>query len=938
MNNIYEIQSISFGVFSNEEILGMSVCKVDNQKLGLEKNNNTTNKVLAKIKSSDNKNDTSGTVYDPKMGSLENGVNCETCNQDVWKCPGHFGHIELNESIVHPLYYKHVISILKCFCLKCFKILIPQDIIYLNGFNRFAGISRFTKILDKLDKVDVCYHCAEPHPDIKFSTIDNNICMIYKSVRGKLSINLEVEEIKEIFDNISDEDVRLIGFDPNLVHPRNFIMSVFPVLPPCCRPYIITEGNMCDDDLTNQLVEIIKSNNHLKQDLENQLPESKRQKYLQSLKFRISTFYNNSQGKAKHTTNGRPIKGIKERITGKMGQIRSNIMGRRCDQSGRTVIGPDPTLKMGQLAVPEEMASILTIPEVVSNFNIEKMTSLVNNGRANFVITNGGNTKINLSSAINFKGTRLNHGDIIIRGDTSFVINNGKEQLKIGDKIKRNGEFLEKIAYPCKKKYSLKIGDVVERKLQDGDIVLLNRQPTLHKASMMAQEVVVRSCKTLRMNLAICKPFNADFDGDEMNIHVPQSIEAQTELRLISASKHNIISSQASKPNMAVVQDSLLGAYRMTFFNKTIKKEEFYNIAMKLELTTGEILEKIEHIKTILTEKGKEPEYLNGKGLFSLILPNDLIYEKRNNTDPKEPTVKIYRGVLYEGALDKTILGAVHNSLIQIMYKEYGPDASSSFIDGVQFITNNWLLITSFSVGIKDCLIEDKNTEQEITNTIKKCFIEAGVIKTTTDNPVIRELRITATMNKAKDIGLRLAKNAFSDENNFLSTVTSGSKGDFFNIAQITGLLGQQNLRGQRVIPILNNGKRTLPHYPMENLSDDLEYESRGFIGSSFIKGLNPRQFYFHAMSGREGICDTAMGTATSGYMQRRIVKLNEDIKTQYDGTVRDSIGKIYQLYYGEDGLEPTNTVKVGSSQEPFDISRIVNRLNMKHEIENKNK
>jgi DNA-directed RNA polymerase subunit A' len=293
---------------------------------------------------------------------------------------------------------------------------------------------------------------------------------------------------------------------------------------------------------------------------------------------------------------------------------------------------------------------------------------------------------------------------------------------------------------------------------------------------------------------------------------------------------------------------------------------------------------------------------------------------------------------MYEGTLDKSIIGASHNSLIQIIHKEYGEDAAATFMDGIQFVTNNWLLISGFSVGIEDCMIQGEDKAEEIADVIQRCFIEAEGIKTTTSHPGIRELRITAALSKAKDIGLRIAKEALVPTNNFLSTVNSGSKGDFFNIAQITGLLGQQNLLGQRVTPSLNHGTRTLPHYPKGELPVDLEYESRGFIASSFIHGLNPRQFYFHAMSGREGICDTALGTATSGYMQRRIVKLTEDIKSQYDGTVRDAVGKIYQLSYGENGLDPVTTVKVGGSQEPCDISRIVARLNMEHEVQQEKK
>lgn len=317
-----------------------------------------------------------------------------------------------------------------------------------------------------------------------------------------------------------------------------------------------------------------------------------------------------------------------------------------------------------------------------------------------------------------------------------------------------------------------------------------------------------------------------------------------------------MISAQGSKPNFCIVQDSLLGAYKMTLGNQQVKKHEFYDISMKLGYSTEKILNKIQHIRRVLKEKGKKVQCFNGKGLISLVLPDDLFYEKKNNVNPEEPILKIYKGVLYEGTLDKSTLGATTNSLIQIINKEYGADEAAEFIDGVQFITNSWLLITGFSIGIEDCLVRGEEQVQKIKDVIQKCYIEAEGLKSTTTHPGIREVRIAATLSKAKDIGLKIAKDSLDPNNNFLSTVKSGSKGDFFNISQITGLLGQQNLMGKRVVPVLNNGKRTLPHYPMKDLDLEMEYESRGFINSSFIAGLSPRQFYMHAFSGREGCAD----------------------------------------------------------------------------------
>jgi DNA-directed RNA polymerase beta' subunit len=364
------------------------------------------------------------------------------------------------------------------------------------------------------------------------------------------------------------------------------------------------------------------------------------------------------------------------------------------------------------------------------------------------------------------------------------------------------------------------------------------------------------------------------FDGDEMNIHAPQSVESVAELQELSAAKHNIISAQGSKPIICIVQDSLTGAYLMTKENKSITRTQFFDISMVAKVNGKEVYspEKIQKIIQVLKLKGKEPNVFNGKGLISLILPDDFIYEKKNDANPEEPIVKIYRGVLYEGTLDKTILGVYHNSLIQVINKEYGIELASDFISNMQFITNKWLLVNGFSIGLEDCLVNDVDSVNKIQDKISKCYMEAEGIAETTRNPNIREYRITAALGKAKDIGMKIAKDAMSPTNNFLSTVYSGSKGDFFNIAQLTGLLGQQNLFGKRVQPTLSNGKRTLPHYPFDKMDNEDEYESRGFVRHSFIEGLNPQEFFFHAMSGREGICDTAMGKLLAQVMLKALL------------------------------------------------------------------
>lgn len=328
---------------------------------------------------------------------------------------------------------------------------------------------------------------------------------------------------------------------------------------------------------------------------------------------------------------------------------------------------------------------------------------------------------------------------------------------------------------------------------------------------------------------------------------------------MISKTSFNIITAQESKPIITITQDALVASYLMTRRNFNLTRGQFSNLCLKCERPDGSPLwnpTRIKHIEKVLKQNKKSTNIFNGRGLISLILPENLNYEKENNAHPDEPKVKIVQGVFLEGAFDKNTLGSAHGSLIQLLNKEYGHVITANFIDNMQFLGNNWLLIYGFSVGLEDCMITSEKSVSAIKDNLAQCYTKAEGIEQTTQNPGIREIRVTASLSQAKDIGMKIAKEAMKPNNNFIVTVTSGAKGDYFNIAQITGLLGQQNLEGKRVSPTLSNGKRTLPHYPFENMGKEREYESKGFIKNSFIHGLNPEEFFFHAMSGREGVCD----------------------------------------------------------------------------------
>lgn len=420
-----------------------------------------------------------------------------------------------------------------------------------------------------------------------------------------------------------------------------------------------------------------------------------------------------------------------------------------------------------------------------------------------------------------------------------------------------------------------------------------------------------------------------------MNIHVPQFPDAIAELQELSTTKANIMGPQASKTNLSVVQDSLLGSYLMTKSTERMGRERFFQICMKGDNWEPDfILKKIDYIRSVLEELNlpctKEDVY-TGKGLVSMMLPNDFNYVKRNDTSKTEPFVKIYKGVMYEGVLNKSNLGSAHDSILQVLLKDYNSDVCIGFINNIQFIACEWLLYEGFSIGIEDC-ITDK--QDEIKTSVFKSYFQSKKIEGAVSNPNIREAKISIVLNKAKDVGMKIAKDNMNPNNCFISTVMSGSKGDFFNIAQITGLVGQQNITGKRVQAVFNKRKRTLPHYRYD-LSDNIEYEfeSKGFIRHSFMQGINPKEFWYHAMSGREGVSDTAMKTALSGYVQRKMVKVMEDVQVRYDGTVRNSQGSIIQWAYGDDGFDRTCTVINKNGENEFcNVSRIVDRLNVNYE------
>ncbi len=487
--NLQEIGKIEFGIMSTEDILKYSVVEI------------TSSKVSGP-----------NTVYDERMGPMENNINCVTCNMNSRICPGHFGHITLNEIILHPLYYKYIVALLKCFCVNCHKLLLGKNYIkiYKLDSTSKSGETKFKYVQEQISKIEYCNECNTTQPKIMLS--DNLIYAVYKVTGSKIPkrVNMNAHDILTIFDDITDEELLYLGINSKNTHPRSLILSHLSVIAPRSRPFVITDNMVCDDDLTIQYYDIVKVNNHLG---DKNLSETKRQKYISTLNFRIKCLMDNSHGKSKHTNN-RPRRGIRERVAGKSGIIRSHLMGKRVNQSSRTVIGPDVNIPLGWMAIPPEVAITLTVPERVSEFNRDYLLDIIYNEKANFIVRN--DKRINLKYALYTQGTKLLPHDVIKRVNNlgkyyniDVKYDTNKYKLLPGDVLIRDGKEMNGVKYCEKNVIKLNVGDIVERQLKDGDVLYLNRQPTLHTGSMIAQKIKIIPGKTFRFPLAITKCYNA---------------------------------------------------------------------------------------------------------------------------------------------------------------------------------------------------------------------------------------------------------------------------------------------------------------------------------------------------------------------------------------------------------------------------------------------
>ncbi|MFQ6127605.1 MAG: DNA-directed RNA polymerase subunit A' [Thermoplasmata archaeon] len=871
------IKSIKFALLSPEEIRKMSATKV----------------ITADTYDDDGFPIDMG-LMDSHLGVIEPGLRCKTCGGKVDDCPGHFGHIDLAMPVIHVGYVKEIKKLLQATCKSCGRLLLREEEIRayekdMEALEKIGGTKLDKKLMAKetardAGKRQICPHCRTEQSKI---TLDKPTT--FREDGHKLT----PKEVRERLERIRDEDLRPLGINPDVARAEWMVLTALLVPPVTVRPSITLEsGDRSEDDLTHKLVDVLRINQRLRENRDAGAPQLIVEDLWELLQYHVTTYFDNQTSgipPARHRS-GRPLKTLVQRLKGKEGRFRSNLSGKRVNFSARTVISPDPLLSINEVGVPIEAARELTVPLYVQSYNLERVRELVKRGP-------------------------LPEGDGYIPG-VNYVIREDGRRIRVTDK---NAETVAE---------TLDVGYVVETQIQDGDIALFNRQPSLHRMSMMAHEVRIMPFKTFRFNLAVCPPYNADFDGDEMNLHVLQSEEARAEAKILMRVQEHILSPRFGGPVIGAIHDHISGAFLMSHKDFKFDREQ----ATRILSFVGDF--KLPKPKTV--EDGVE--YWTGKQLFSLALPDDLSMSFKasicQNCDvcikeecESDAYVKIVGGEILTGTIDDKSVGAFNGKILDKIARDYGSDRARRFIDEATKLTIGAIMVRGFTTGIDDEDIpeSEKMKIMEILQEAVKGvgnLVQAykeGDLEQMPGRSLEETLEVEAMkkLGQARDEAGRHAGRHLGLENSAVIMARSGARGSMLNLSQMAGCVGQQAVRGERISRGYWN--RTLPHFE----KGDLGAEAKGFVKSSYKSGLTPTEYFFHSMGGREGLVDTAVRTSRSGYMQRRLINALEDLKVKEDRSVRNTADTIVQFEFGEDGIDPSRSVQ-GSAIDVDDLLRDV--------------
>lgn len=820
------------------------------------------------------------TSLDLRGGNVDYRFSCVTCGKSASDCEGHHGIMPLTSgSVTYYIYsspFKKLVPLcLKCICLECGNIMFSDDMYDRYGFNRLKGENRLKAMSEHVKKDMPCPHCSKGFASEIITTKFEDENIIIKKQQDN-EVHLTPREVHAIFSKISAPTLMKLGFTGGS-KPSSFILTKILVIPVSTRPPSFAgAGAAQPDGVTKKYNDIVSS---LLRD-----PPKQRSKE-QNIYDQISEFFENKEkskkkGKSKGatTTKSRGIYWIKGFLDGKKGVIRDKMMGKRKNFTARSVLATGIHLRCGELGVPEIIKEFLTCREFVT-----------------------GNT---YPLYLKLFGTSFEDCQIV------HVIYNSGNRRGIQNRITKDNWAGHRSRFGP--------GDEVNRKLRDGDVVLFNRQPTLGADSMMGYTIKFVPGHVIRLHMVDTNKHNADFDGDEGNLHIPQSIGMRIEIATFAHSSHRIISEHNNSPTLGVVFNGISTAYLLSYDDVMLSEEMWREGYIESEKCQGEIgSETFNDFLARCEEKGINP--LSGKALISSLFPRDFYY---SNGD-----VRVEKGIFVRGVLTKKQVGRSENSLIQSMFGQYGKNRTTEFITQIYFLLDWYISYRGLSVSYTDCAL-DRETYNEMVAirnaAIRKVQdkIYSLTDKFSSGSDFAKKFFERQTVADLKIIHNEVSKyldTKVSPFNPMRVMISSGAKGDENNFMQILGSVGQQLLSGKRPEYILSHGKRCLPHFGMNSKN----IFARGFCQHSYGEGLTPTEQFFHAQAARIGLMDTGIRVSETGHIQRRMMKSMEDMFISANGAVVNTSGSEFSAV-NLDGFNPINMSNV-KTKENGPITSFIN-------------
>jgi DNA-directed RNA polymerase subunit A' len=819
-----------------------------------------------------------GGLMDRRMGVIEPGLKCLTCNKTVKDCPGHFGKIELIRPVIHPLYSEILYKLISICCKKCGKLLVSEKLVeklrkkYDNPIEVLNRLHSSVKSMQKYK----CPHCGYENEKLAFEK-PYFFYKIEEKNGKKEKVLLNPIQVREYCTVIKDESLKAIGFNPEIFRPEWAVLTVILVPPVTCRTTIILEsGQRAEDDLTHKLADIIRANNKLKENIVTGCPQTLIDEAWLLLQYHVATYFDNSLPNiptSMHRAN-RPLKGIIQRLKGKEGRFRQNLLGKRANYTLRSVVVPDIYINVDEVGIPKICVKTLTVRETVTEHNIEDVKKMIKENKIVHVYDEYGRKRV-------------------VNEITKEAILN-----------------------------SIEPGWQYDRILQDGDPCLFNRQPSLHAVSMMCHKARILSGKVLRINPSATKPYNADFDGDEMNIHVPQTYEARVEaIELMNVPK-NIICAKHGRPLIGADEDTITGMFLITKKQVKIKKKLaehlLYQCGIKVKIDKTEISGK-ELVSYLIPEKIN----LETKTSFckELVKIGFCDGKCKKEKCPYDAYLKIKDGKIICGVLDKKAIGP-EGVLIDEIYRFCGPEECAKFITRMTILANHYISFRGFTMSYHDVIVKDewklkreekiKEMEKEISKYIEmyqKGKLEAKPGKSLLDS--LEDYIINTIEKKVGELTAEWIKELVKeflttkkDKPSLLECVVSGARGSVTNYRNLALIYGQNYVWEKR--PSRGFGLLTLPRVTSHFKPGDLSAKAKGFAYHSLSEGFSPLELFFNAMASRSSEVNKGLTTAETGYAERRSMYALYDLVVELDYTVRETTtNMIVQYLFGGDGLDP---------------------------------